>query len=206
VNNFVVREGSREELNPLLEREHYLGPLASARLILVGEIDGEIVAGQVWKWPTARRLPSDGSWLELSRWCLTSGAGENAGSKFHSASVKYLKSHLQNVTTLVSYSDPSVGHTGALYRACNWVWCPVWHRLRTPPSGNGNWGNGKQAVKDRWIFPLRKDNKRQEVLRVNDASAIKFWGKSAPEVEVFRASKSLASDLKEYAINMIGSN
>ena len=37
------------------------------------------------------------------------------------------------VSTVVSYSDPSAGHTGSLYRACNWIWAPTWLRLRPPP-------------------------------------------------------------------------
>jgi hypothetical protein len=77
-------------------------------------------------------------------------------------------------TTVVSYSDPSQGHTGALYRACGWLWAPTWHRLRPPPTGNGAWTEGKQqAVKDRWIFPLKPDDRRASVLPVSDTAVIK---------------------------------
>ena len=48
-------------------------------------------------------------------------------------------------TTIVSYSDPSVGHTGALYRACNWLWAPTWHRLQPPPTGCGSWDGKKRS-------------------------------------------------------------
>lgn len=197
----IVREGARAEINPVLEREHYLGPLASARLILVGEVDGEVVAGQVWKWPTARGLPSTGAWLELSRWVLTSAAGYNSGSRFHAAAMRYLRDNRPETTTLVSYSDPDVGHTGALYRACNWVWCPTWQRLRPPPTRGGDWGNGKgrSSVKDRWIFPLNRDDDRDEMLRINDRGAIRAWAREASIEEVERASRSLAPDLADYA-------
>jgi hypothetical protein len=41
--------------------------------------------------------------------------------------------------------------------------------LREPPSGNGAWTDGlRQAVKDRWVFPLRRDPERVEVLRIHD--------------------------------------
>ena len=68
------------DVNDLLEREHYLGPLRSGgyRAIIAGREGGEVVAAQVWRRPTSRRLPKDGSWLELSRWCLTPKAGEYA--------------------------------------------------------------------------------------------------------------------------------
>lgn len=41
----------------------------------------------------------------------------------------------------------------------------------TTLTGNGNWGDGAQSVKDRWVFALRDDSERDEVLRVKDASA-----------------------------------
>lgn len=192
-----VRLGSDSELNPLLSAEHYLGPLNSARIVLVGELGGEVVAGQVWKWPTARNLPSDGTWLELSRWVLTPRAGRDAGSRFHGAAVRILRAHAREVTTLVSYSDPSAGHTGALYRACNWQWSPTWHRLRPPPTGGGAWVDGEQqAVKDRWVFPLRRDPHRHEVLAVGDLSAIRSWSRSAPDREREWARRSPALDLR----------
>lgn len=197
----IVREGEAGELNPLLEREHYLGPLKTGGLILVGEISGKIVSGQVWRRPTARNLPPDGSWLELSRWCLTPSAGENAGTRFHAAAVRYLRATRKEITTLVSYSDPSVGHTGALYLACNWLWAPVWHRLRPPPTGQGEWTKGKpQAVKDRWIFPLRRDLRRPIVCRVGDLGAIRHWAKTATERERRLALHSPAPDLAAFAL------
>jgi hypothetical protein len=81
---------------------------------------------------------------------------------------------MRHVTTLVSYSDPSRGHTGALYRACNWEWWPTWHRLSPPPTGNGRWtaDSGIESVKDRWVFPVRGDSRRRNLLTVDpDQSA-----------------------------------
>jgi hypothetical protein len=85
---------------------------------------------------------------------------------------RWLRETRPEVTTIVSYSDPSVGHTGALYRASNWLWAPTWHRLRTPPSGNGKWSaRGKsEAVKDRWVFCLASDPQREAVLALQDES------------------------------------
>lgn len=162
--------------NEMLTGRHYLGPARSGRVCLGGVLDGELVAVQVWRHVSARNLPADGSWLELCRWCLTEAAGPNAGSRQHAASVRMLRSCEPNVTTLVSYSDPSAGHTGALYRACNWLWAPTWHRLRPPPSGLGSWdGVNAQSVKDRWVFPLRRDPRRSEALAVRDAAALRGY-------------------------------
>ena len=170
----VWSEATIAEVNALLAGNHYLGPLRNGgRFLFAGFVDGAAVAAQVWRAPTARHLPADGSWLELSRWCLTPAAGANAGSRMHGWVVKWLRANAPDVTTLVSYSDPSRGHTGALYRACNWKWRPTWHRLRPPPTGNGAWSPGEmQAVKDRWVFELRPDARRDEVLRVKDVAAV----------------------------------
>lgn len=197
----MVRMGTPAELNPLLAREHYLGVLKSASIVLVGEVDGQVVAGQVWRvTPTSRNLPNDRTWLELSRWCLTPAAGADAGSRFHARAVRELRNLVPEATTLVSYSDPSVGHTGALYRACNWGWAPTWHRLRPPPTGLGEWAPGKpQAVKDRWIFSLRNDPRRAAVLTVNDRGAMRAWAKSAPMHELDWALRSPSPDLSAWA-------
>lgn len=145
-----------------LRENHYLGPAGARGWAWQDEYGVMVFAN-----PTSRSLPHR-SWLELTRWCLR---GEpNDGSRQWSAFSRWAREHLGHVTTFVSYSDPSQGHTGALYRACNWLWAPTWHRLRPPPSGNGNWGSGKQAVKDRWVFPLRQDPTREDVLAIKDAS------------------------------------
>lgn len=191
-DDVLWRIGEAWEANELLAKYHYLGPLRSGgKLIVVGSRCGEPVAAMIWKHPTSRRLPAFGTWLELSRWCLTSEAGENAGSRMHRWSTRLIRQHLPSVTTLVSYSDPSHGHTGALYRACNWQWAPTWHRLRTPPTGNGNWGTGTQAVKDRWVFCLAPDPVRDDVLAVDDAAAVRHWKENASEAERRWAANSL---------------
>lgn len=168
-----------DETNELLAREHYLGPIGRGRLIVGGWRDGELVAAQVWCHPTARRLPNDGRVIELSRWCLTAAAGDNAGSRMHGRAVKMIREHLPDARLLVSYSDPSAGHGGALYRACNWRWAPTWHRLRPPPTGLGSWDGGatRQEVKDRWVFPLvrRVDDDLVAAFRIDDRSAVRRY-------------------------------
>lgn len=185
------RQGTIAEANRLLAAHHYLGPMKSGRLVVVGEDgQGTPVAAQVWRHPTSRNLPKDGTWLELSRWVLTPAAGESAGSRCHRASVPILRG--AGVTTVVSYSDPSVGHTGSLYRACNWLWAPTWHRLRPPPTGNGNWGKGggPQAVKDRWVFHVAKRDPIRDTLVVTDLAAVRFWRKNGTTTERAWAARS----------------
>ena len=165
-------------MNEQLAAHHYLGPIRSGGRLLFGGWNeaGELVAAQVWRHPTSRHLPQDGSWLELSRWCLTPAAGEYAGSRMHKRVTKILRLRFPTVTTLISYSDPSQGHTGALYRACNWYWAPTWLRLRPPPTGNGNWGTDKaQSPKDRWVFDVASDDRRDRILSPDDAPAVRRY-------------------------------
>jgi hypothetical protein len=149
-----------------LDAAHYLG--ASARGAAWHDEHGVIVFAA----PTSRRLPR--SWLELVRWCLT--GGPNAGSKQWAAVVPELLNVYPDTTTVVSYSDPSAGHTGSLYRACGWQWAPTWHRLRPPPTGNGSWSDGEsQGVKDRWVYLLRTDAERAALLAIDDASVLRSY-------------------------------
>jgi hypothetical protein len=115
--------------------------------------------------PSSRRLPA--GWLELVRWCIVSGIGSEQWRDAR----RWLLQAFPGASTVISYSDPAAGHTGALYRASGWLWAPTWHRLREPPSGNGAWTTGRrQTVKDRWVFTLRPDVERERVLRVEDDS------------------------------------
>jgi hypothetical protein len=150
---------STKSCGQFLEDRHYLGPVV--RGFAWSDEFGVLVLAK----PTARRLPQDGTWLELVRWCLT---GEpNGGSRQWARVARELRKTAPQVTTCVSYSDPSQGHTGALYKACNWTWAPTWHRLKPPPTGNGMWKDGiVSSVKDRWIYVLRPDPRREEILRV----------------------------------------
>ena len=149
----------------ILRANHYLGP--TKRGLVWHDAAGVVVLNT----PTARNLPQD--WLELTRWCIldrTPYAGSQQWARLRRALIP------QGSSTLVSYSDPSVGHTGALYRACNWWWAPTWHRLRPPPSGNGGWSSGAvSAVKDRWVFPMHPDERRVGVLIAKDDAALKRY-------------------------------
>jgi len=151
------------DVAPMLKRAHYLGP--SSRGLAYYDSFGVMVVSN----PSSRRLPQH-RWLELARWCIESEIA-SAGSRQWRLAARWMREVWDTATTVVSYSDPSIGHTGALYRACNWLWAPTWHRLRPPPTGNGAWSNSDSvsSVKDRWIFPLRRDVERESLLALHDA-------------------------------------
>ena len=158
---------SARSTSHLLTEQHYLG--AIDRGVAWKDDYGVIIVAA----PTARNVPT--GWVELVRWCLVRGVA-NGGSRQWSQFVREFRKIRPDVTTIVSYSDPSVGHTGSLYRACNWWWAPTWHRLRPPPTGNGSWQNGvKQSVKDRWVFCLRDDADRAALLVAKDDAILRKW-------------------------------
>ena len=148
-----------------LELNHYLG--MTMRGMAWEDEFGVIVFAP----PTSRHFPN--TWLEVTRWCILSKE-KNAGSRQWKRAINSLRELSPSITTIVSYSDPSVGHTGALYKACNWLWAPTWHRLRPPPTGNGKWTQNKEneSVKDRWIFPVRPDPERVRLLQIDDTAVL----------------------------------
>jgi hypothetical protein len=153
-------ETSTASVAEFLRANHYLG--AVGRGFAYEDEFGIAVFAN----PSSRYLPQQ-RWLELIRWCLV--GVPNGGSQQWKRIVRWLKVEHPEVTTVVSYSDPSQGHTGALYKASNWRWAPTWHRLRPPPTGNGSWdGDHQQSVKDRWVYVLQSDPDREEILRVKD--------------------------------------
>jgi len=157
---------SLDRVNDVLAARHYLGP--TSRGWGWEDSFGVLVVAA----PTSRRLPSE--WLELTRWCLY--GEKNGGSRQFARARRWIANRFPRATTIVSYSDPSAGHTGALYRACGWLWAPTWHRLRPPPTGHGSWIAGKQeSVKDRWVYPLRADPERVSILMMQDESLLRRW-------------------------------
>jgi hypothetical protein len=148
-----------------LDAFHYLGEIGGKRYT---DEHGIVVIGR----PSSRMLPA--SWVELKRWCLLRPSQANAGARQWARVKRWIAEQHPETTTVVSYSDPSVGHDGALYRACGWLWAPTWQRLRPPPTGGGSWdGKTKSEPKDRWVFPLREDSTRASVLAVCDESIVR---------------------------------
>lgn len=169
-----------KDVASFLDENHYLG--AAKRGIAWQDEFGVLVLAN----PTSRRLPQS-RWLELTRWCLL--GEKNAGSRQWARVARYIRESRPDITTVVSYSDPSVGHTGSLYRACNWLHAPTWQRLRPPPSGNGMWKDGQiQSVKDRWVFPLLPDCERQALLSIKDESLVRRGAVGYIEPKRFRVA------------------
>lgn len=62
-----------------------------------------------------------GTTWEMARLWIDDSIPTNGESWLISQSVRYIKANHSSVVALVTYADPSVGHTGAIYRAANWI-------------------------------------------------------------------------------------
>lgn len=61
-----------------------------------------------------------GETWELARLYVSDEVPQNAETWLIGQSVKYIRQHFPSVRFLVSYADPSAGHSGTIYRAAGW--------------------------------------------------------------------------------------
>lgn len=62
-----------------------------------------------------------GETWELARLWLDDAVPQNGETYLIAQAIKYIRRHHPTIGTLVSYADPSVGHSGTIYRAANWT-------------------------------------------------------------------------------------
>lgn len=179
----------------ILAAHHYLGPRSG---LTYQDDTGVLVFGN----PTSRNLPHP-RFIELKRWCIISKE-KNGGTRQWKRVVSWLRGRT-DATTVVSYSDPEAGHDGALYRACNWLWAPTWHRLNTPPTGLGLRGGKRNSPKDRWVFLLRHDPDREAVLALKKSVIRRYpWASySEPRWRKNRHRQEGGGDYQRFRREMI---
>ena len=127
VCDLTFRTDARKEANALVLSHHYSRRLPS-NVQLTGSIhgpDGALLAAAFWTVPPTRwRVPV----IELSR--LVRGDDPVPLSFLVDKCAKALRKAGHNL--LVSFADSSQGHTGYVYRACNWRY----NGMR-PPTNDG---------------------------------------------------------------------
>jgi hypothetical protein len=102
---------------------HYLHKRpAIVLLCLMMRCDGRPVGCVVYAAPPreADKRYGGKTW-ELARLYLLDEVPRNAETWLIGSSVRYIKRMHRDVEYLLSYADPSVGHTGTIYRAANWT-------------------------------------------------------------------------------------
>lgn len=103
-------------------RAHYLKKRpAIVLLCLMMECNGEPIGCIVYSAPPREADKRYGGKVwELARLYLLDEIPKNAETWLIAQSVRYIKTHKRDVQYLLSYADPSAGHSGTIYKAANW--------------------------------------------------------------------------------------
>lgn len=71
--------------------------------------------------PTETSKRYGGETWELARLWIDDGVPKNAETFLIGKAVRFVTANRISVKVLVSYADPSAGHSGTIYRASNWT-------------------------------------------------------------------------------------
>lgn len=117
----TVERAGRDVVAEMVNQKHYLGCFpAVVPCILALRVDDRVVGTLIFSYPpreTATRY--GGHVLELARLWISDDVPANGESWLIAQGLRYLRQHFPAVTGVVSYADPSQGHSGTIYRAAN---------------------------------------------------------------------------------------
>ena len=120
-NVCVVTRVDKTRADALI-RKHYLKKWPGVNVLVLGLQKHEDLLGViVFSLPpreTNKRYGGE-TW-ELSRLWIDDSVPKNAETYLIGRAIRYIKNNFPKVKNLVSYADPSFGHTGTIYRASNW--------------------------------------------------------------------------------------
>lgn len=121
-SEYSVGPASRSEADPLVF-SHYLKRWPGVVVLTLGMWRGPFIVGViVFALPPremAKRYEVTVCW-ELARLYVMDTEPFNSETWFMSRAIKFIRSNHPTVEALVSYADPSAGHSGTIYRAANW--------------------------------------------------------------------------------------
>jgi hypothetical protein len=116
-----VRKCSIVDVDEFIKSHYLMKRPAIVMLCLVAERNGKPIGCIVYSLPPreADKRYGGKTW-ELARLYLLDEIPRNAETWLIGQSVRYIKRHHKDVKHLLSYADPSVGHSGTIYKAANW--------------------------------------------------------------------------------------
>lgn len=112
---------ANSEVDPMIRR-HYLAKWPGVRVLTLAlTVDGNPAGVIVFALPPRETMKRYGceTW-ELARLWVCDSVPQNGETYLISQAIKYIKRNYRHVGMLVSYADPSAGHSGVIYRAANW--------------------------------------------------------------------------------------
>ena len=116
-----VRVADRCEVDWMIRR-HYLRKWPGVTVAILGLFSHDRPSGVcVFSLPPAETFTRYGglTW-ELGRLWVSDDQPRNTESWFVARAIRYVWQFHRDVVALVSYADPSAGHSGVIYRASNW--------------------------------------------------------------------------------------
>lgn len=101
---------------------HYLHKWPAVVLLTLGLwLDYEPLGAMVFAGPPRETsIRYGGKTWELARLWVSDDCPRNTESWFIARAIKFIKRNNSEVKCLVSYADPSQGHSGIIYKASNW--------------------------------------------------------------------------------------
>jgi hypothetical protein len=116
-----VRKCSIKDVDQFLDLHYLHKRPAVVLLAMVAERFGAAIGCIVYAAPPRESDKRYGgkTW-ELARLYLLDEVPKNAETWLIGRSVRYIRQNHPDVEVLVSYADPSVGHSGTIYKAANW--------------------------------------------------------------------------------------
>jgi hypothetical protein len=120
--NSTIRPATLAECHQFIDAHYLRKRPAITLLCLLAERDGAAFGCVVYSAPP-REIEKryGGKTWELARLYLLDAIPRNAETWLIGRSIRYIKQNHANVRHLVSYADPSAGHSGHVYKASNWI-------------------------------------------------------------------------------------
>lgn len=117
-----VERASRSDVDHIVKR-HYIGKWPGVVTLILAMIhSGSVVGACIFALPPRETsIRYKGNTWELARLWIDDCAPRNAETWFLARAVRFIRKHHADVKVLVSYADPSAGHSGVIYKAANWV-------------------------------------------------------------------------------------
>ena len=122
----MVHRVAREEIKQFVERWHYSKSINGIRvqycfqlLSPAGEMLGAaIYGGMAMSGQYKRFADSESDVIELRRLCCIDDTPKNTESYFIGKTIRWLKKNT-GIKIIASYADEDQGHSGTIYKACN---------------------------------------------------------------------------------------
>ena len=126
-NEVLIKSLEAKDINEFMYKYHYIGPINHA--INIGfSYDNLLIACCTFS-PITRKESADkfnispNEIKELSRFAIhPKYQKKNFASWCLSKAIKYIKINYPNLKYLISFADSTIGHTGIIYKASNWIY------------------------------------------------------------------------------------